>query len=166
MNYSIGQGYVLMTPLQVLRAYAALANGGKLLRPRLSTAAAVESEPLEVSPVVLKLIQQGVQEVTRSGTGKRASSYGVKVAGKTGTTQNSHGDDHAWFVGYAPADNPKYAVVAIAEAGKGGSSVAAPIVGKMLNFLVNGKRYVEPKPLEEAKNPAARTENANAGENR
>ena len=166
VNYSIGQGYVLMTPLQVLRAYAALANGGKLLRPRLSTAAAVESEPLEVSPVVLKLIQQGVQEVTRSGTGKRASSYGVKVAGKTGTAQNSHGDDHAWFVGYAPADNPKYAVVAIAEAGKGGSSVAAPIVGKMLNFLVNGKRYVEPKPLEEAKNPAARTENANAGENR
>ena len=166
VNYSIGQGYVLMTPLQVLRAYAALANGGKLLKPRLNTTAAVESEPLEVSPEVLKLIQQGIQEVTRSGTGKRASSYGVRVAGKTGTAQNSHGDDHAWFVGYAPADNPKYAVVAIAEAGKGGSSVAGPIVGKMLNFLVNGKRYAEPKPVEEIKNPAARTENVSAGENR
>lgn len=166
VNYSIGQGYVLMTPLQVLRAYAALANGGKLLKPRLNTTAAVESEPLEVSPEVLKLIQQGIQAVTRSGTGKKASSYGVRVAGKTGTAQNSHGDDHAWFVGYAPADNPKYAVVAIAEAGKGGSSVAGPIVGKMLNFLVNGKRYAEPKPVEEIKNPAARTENVSAGENR
>ena len=115
VNYSIGQGYVLMTPLQVLRAYAALANGGKLLKPRLNTAAPTESAALGISPEVLKLIQQGVQEVTKSGTGKRASSYGVKVAGKTGTAQNSHGDDHAWFVGYAPADNPKYAVVAIAD---------------------------------------------------
>ncbi|WP_455597051.1 penicillin-binding protein 2 [Cloacibacillus porcorum] len=157
VNYSIGQGYVLMTPLQVLRAYAALANGGKLLKPRLNTASAVESVPLDISPEVLKLIQSGVQEVTRSGTGRRASSFGVKVAGKTGTAQNSHGDDHAWFVGYAPADNPKYAVVAIAEAGKGGAAVTGPIVGKMLNFLINGKKYTEPKPAEEAKTPAAQT---------
>ena len=106
---------------------------------------------------MLKLIQSGVQEVTRSGTGRRASSFGVKVAGKTGTAQNSHGDDHAWFVGYAPADNPKYAVVAIAEAGKGGAAVTGPIVGKMLNFLINGKKYTEPKSAEEAKTPAAQT---------
>ena len=157
VNYSIGQGYVLMTPLQVLRAYAALANGGKLLKPRLNTAAPTESAALGISPEVLKLIQQGVQEVTKSGTGKRASSYGVKVAGKTGTAQNSHGDDHAWFVGYAPADNPKYAVVAIAEAGKGGASVAGPIVGKMLNFLINGVKYPEPKPANEINKPAAPT---------
>lgn len=143
VNYSIGQGYVLMTPLQVVRAYAAIANGGKLLRPRLNSEAPVESEPLSISPAALRLIQDGVQEVTRSGTGKRASSFGVKVAGKTGTAQNSHGEDHAWFVGFAPADNPKYAVVAIAEAGKGGASVAGPIVGKMLNFLVNGKKYAQ-----------------------
>ena len=157
VNYSIGQGYVLMTPLQVLRAYAALANGGKLLKPRLNTAAPTESAALGISPEVLKLIQQGVQEVTKSGTGKRASSYGVKVAGKTGTAQNSHGDDHAWFVGYAPADNPKYAVVAIAEAGKGGASVAGPIVGKMLNFLINGVKYTEPKPANEINKPVAPT---------
>ncbi|MCF0247249.1 MAG: penicillin-binding protein 2 [Synergistes sp.] len=145
VNYSIGQGYVLMTPLQVLRAYTALANGGKLLKPRLNSAAAIESEPLNVSPSVLNLIRLGIQEVTRSGTGRLASSFGVKVAGKTGTAQNSQGEDHAWFVGYAPANDPKYAVVAIAEAGRGGSSVAGPMVGKMLNFLINGKKYTEPK---------------------
>ncbi len=144
VNYSIGQGYVLMTPLQVLRAYAAVANGGKLLTPRVNSAAPVESTPLNISPSVLKLILDGVQEVTKSGTGRRASSFGVSVAGKTGTAQNSHGEDHAWFVGFAPADKPKYAVVAIAEAGKAGSAVTGPIVGKMLNFLINGKKYSVP----------------------
>ena len=117
VNNSIGQGYVLMTPLQVVRVYAALANGGKLLKPRLNTAAPADSEPLGVDPAV---------------------SFGVRVAGKTGTAQNSQGDDHAWFAGYAPVDNPRYAVVAIAEAGKAGSSLTGPIVGKMLNFLING----------------------------
>lgn len=144
VNYSIGQGYVLMTPLQVLRAYAAVANGGKLLTPRLYASAPVESAPLDISSNVMKLIQGGMQEVTKSGTGKRASSFGVTVAGKTGTAQNSHGEDHAWFVGFAPADDPKYVAVAIAEAGKAGSSVTGPIVGKMLNFLINGKKYAQP----------------------
>ncbi|MDO5115928.1 MAG: penicillin-binding protein 2 [Synergistaceae bacterium] len=156
VNYSIGQGYVLMTPLQVLRAYAALANGGKLLKPRLNSAAPVESEPLDVERSVLELLDDGIHEVTRSGTGRGASAYGVSLAGKTGTAQNSHGDDHAWFVGYAPADKPKYAVVAIAEAGRGGSSVAGPIVAKMLNFLINGKKYVPPAPPAETRTtPAA-----------
>lgn len=149
VNNSIGQGYVLMTPLQVLRVYAALANGGKLLKPRLNSAAPVDSEPLDVDPATLRIIRQGVEEVTRSGTGRRASSFGVSVAGKTGTAQNSHGDDHAWFVGYAPVDNPQYAVVAIAEAGKAGSSVTGPMVGKMLNFLINGEKYVEPQKTEQ-----------------
>lgn len=154
VNYSIGQGYVLMTPLQVLRAYAAIANGGRLLKPRINTKAPVESTALDIPQDVLKLIKRGVEEVTRSGTGRIAATYGIKIAGKTGTAQNSQGEDHAWFVGYAPVDRPQYAVVAIAEAGKGGSSVAAPIVGKMLNFLINGKKYEEEKP-QENKTPAA-----------
>lgn len=161
VNYSIGQGYVLMTPLQVLRAYAALANGGKLLKPRLNVAAPVESKPLDIDPAVLKVIQSGVIEVTKSGTGKTANKFGISVAGKTGTAQNSHGDDHAWFAGYAPANDPKYAVVAIAEAGKGGSSVAGPMVAKMLNFIINGEKYVEPEQADEA--AAAPTGGRNRG---
>ena len=70
------------------------------------------------------------------GTGSRAGRFGVSIAGKTGTAQNSHGDDHALFAGYAPADNPKYVAVAVVENGKHGSSVAAPMVGQMLAYLL------------------------------
>ena len=144
VNYSIGQGYVLMTPIQLLRAYVAVANGGKLLKPRINSAAEPEYRKLDVSFETIKIMQEGLREVASSGTGKRASSFGVQVAGKTGTAQNTQGEDHAWFVGYAPANAPKYAVVVIAEAGKGGGAVAGPIVGKMLNFIINGNKYAEP----------------------
>lgn len=152
VNYSIGQGYVLMTPIQLLRAYVAVASGGKLFKPRINSKAVPEYRKLEVSSQTIKIMQEGLREVASSGTGKRASSFGVQVAGKTGTAQNAHGEDHAWFVGYAPADAPRYAVVVIAEAGKGGGAVAGPIVGKMLNFIINGNKYVEPiqvKPKKE-----------------
>ncbi|NLX84684.1 MAG: penicillin-binding protein 2 [Synergistaceae bacterium] len=144
VNYSIGQGYVLMTPIQLLRAYVAVANGGKLYKPRINSSAKPEYRRLEISPATIKIMQEGLREVASSGTGRRASSFGVQVAGKTGTAQNAHGEDHAWFVGYAPADVPRYAVVVIAEAGKGGGAVAGPIVGKMLNFIINGNKYAEP----------------------
>lgn len=163
VNNSIGQGYVLMTPLQVARVYAALANGGKLLKPRLNSAAAPESEPLGIDQSVLRVIRQGVEEVTRSGTGRRAGTFGVSVAGKTGTAQNSQGDDHAWFAGYAPIENPRYAVVAIAEAGKAGSSLTGPMVGKMLNFLINGEKYAEPQKTEQKAAPQQQNVNRGAG---
>ncbi len=145
VNYSIGQGYVLMTPLQVLRAYAAVANGGKLLMPRLNSAAPVQYKALNVDRGIIRILRAGLLEVTTSGTGRKSNNFGVNVAGKTGTAQNTQGDDHAWFAGYAPAEKPRYAVVAIAEAGKAGSSVTGPIVGKMLNYLVNGEKFAEPK---------------------
>ena len=151
VNYSIGQGYVLMTPIQLLRAYAAIANGGKLFTPRLNSAAEPEYRKLGVSPEIIRILQAGLLEVTRSGTGRRSNTFGVSVAGKTGTAQNAQGDDHAWFVGYAPANKPRYAVVAIAEAGKAGSAVTGPMVGKLLNYFVNGKKYEEPKSAEEKK---------------
>lgn len=147
VNYSIGQGYVLMTPIQLLRAYAAIANGGRLPKPRINSKAVPEYRKLEVSPEIIKIMQEGLLEVTSTGTGRRASSFGIQIAGKTGTAQNAHGEDHAWFAGYAPANAPRYAVVVIAEAGKGGGAVAGPIVGKMLNFLINGNKYVEPVPV-------------------
>ncbi|MDD4159873.1 MAG: penicillin-binding protein 2 [Synergistaceae bacterium] len=144
VNYSIGQGYVLMTPIQLVRAYSAIANGGKMLKPRINSKAEIEFRDLNISPEIIKIMQEGLLEVTSSGTGRRASSFGVQVAGKTGTAQNAHGEDHAWFAGYAPAKAPRYAVVVIAEAGKGGGAVAGPMVGKLLNFLINGNKYAEP----------------------
>lgn len=151
VNYSIGQGYVLMTPLQVACAYAAIANGGRLYTPKLNDAKPAASRGLGITDKTLKILQQGLVEVTGSGTGRLASQFGVPVAGKTGTAQNPHGDDHAWFAGYAPVKEPAYAVVAIVEAGKAGSSVAGPMVGKMLNYLVNGVKYAEPPKAEKPK---------------
>lgn len=149
VNYSIGQGYLLMTPLQLARTYAAIANNGKLVKPRLNIESKVEYKKVNISDTTIKLMQEALLSVTNRGTGRRANMFGVRLAGKTGTAQNSHGEDHAWFVGYGPEKDPKYVVVAIAEAGRAGSEVTAPIVGKMLNYLVNGKKYVEPKKVEE-----------------
>lgn len=133
-NYAIGQGFVLMTPLQLARAYAAIANGGYLVTPHFIQE---ERSPanLHLNPQALKVIQQGLAEVVRSGTGRMAGQFGVSVAGKTGSAQNPHGPDHAWFAGYSPVDHPHYVAVALLEAGEHGGSAAAPPVGKILATL-------------------------------
>ncbi|MDO4218792.1 MAG: penicillin-binding protein 2 [Synergistaceae bacterium] len=141
VNFSIGQGYVLMTPLQVLRAYAAIANGGKLVTPYIRQGKVKTAKALGISHLTLETIKKGLYAVTHGGTGTRASAFGVDVSGKTGTAQNSQGADHAWFVGFAPSGQPKYAAVVIAEAGEHGSSVCGPIVGKILSYLITGKKH-------------------------
>ncbi len=136
VNYSIGQGFLLMTPVQLARLYAALANGGRLVRPRLSLSRKAFSETLKIDRKNLDLVRRGLDYVVRKGTGRRAGSFGITVAGKTGTAQNPHGEDHALFAGYAPIDNPKYVAVAIIEEGLHGSSVASPMVGEILSYLL------------------------------
>ena len=137
VNYSIGQGYVLLTPLQLARVYAAIANGGKLVRPYLCAQNYSEPIDMRLTPAKLSLVQKGLDYVVKRGTGARAGRFGVTVAGKTGTAQNAHGDDHALFAGYAPAEAPRYVAVAVVEAGKHGSSVASPIVGEILAHILN-----------------------------
>ena len=137
VNYSIGQGYMLMTPLQIARLYAAIANGGKMVTPHLHAKGYKKPETVPITPTKLAIVQKGLDYVVSRGTGSRAGRFGVSIAGKTGTAQNSHGDDHALFAGYAPADNPKYVAVAVVENGKHGSSVAAPMVGEMLAHLLS-----------------------------
>ena len=137
VNYSIGQGYMLMTPIQIARLYSAIANGGKLVTPHLHKSGYKTPEKLPLNPAKLAIVQKGLDYVVSRGTGSRAGRFGVSIAGKTGTAQNSHGDDHALFAGYAPADAPKYACVAVVENGKHGSSVAAPMVGEMLAHLLS-----------------------------
>jgi penicillin-binding protein 2 len=140
VNYAIGQGYLLMTPIQLARIYAALANGGKLVVPRLNSLKKTESRGIKLSKANMDIIKRGVREVVSSGTGRVAGSFGVDMAGKTGTAQNSQGDDHAWFVGYAPISNPKYVAVALIEGGGAGSSVAGPVVAQMLAYLLGRDR--------------------------
>ena len=137
VNYSIGQGYMLMTPVQIARVYAAIANGGKMVTPHLCSKGYAPPEDIELDPVKLEIVRRGLEAVVSRGTGSRAGRFGVHVAGKTGTAQNSHGDDHALFAGYAPAEDPKYVAVAVIEGGKHGSSVAGPLVGQMLAHLLS-----------------------------
>ncbi|HPA59726.1 MAG TPA: penicillin-binding protein 2 [Synergistales bacterium] len=126
-NYSIGQGFLLLTPIQLARIYAAIANGGKLVTPRLLKGAET-SVSLRLPEGPLAIVKEGIEEVVLRGTGRRAGLYGVSVAGKTGTAENPHGDDHAWFVGFAPVENPEIVVVAMVEHGGHGASIASPIV--------------------------------------
>ncbi len=137
INYSIGQGFLLVTPLQIARVYAAIANGGYLVTPHV--VASDYKPPIDIGLHTAKLavVQRGLDYVVSRGTGARAGRFGIAVAGKTGTAQNAHGLDHAVFAGYAPADNPQYVAVAMVEAGEHGSSVASPIVGEILAHILS-----------------------------
>lgn len=138
MNLSIGQGEILTTPIQMARAFSAIVNGGTLVVPHLVTTRE------EVSGTHVTLDDEAGLLILRSslieavngerGTGRNARSRidGVVVAGKTGTAQNPHGEDHALFVGYAPSDNPEILCIAVVEESGHGGTVAAPIVGGLI----------------------------------
>lgn len=138
-NYAIGQGYLLVTPIQTVRMVAAVANGGKLVEPFLvdkiedaSTTAKKKSRvnlhhkggrEIRLKEKTIKTLREGLRDVVnaRGGTGFYARSKDVLIAGKTGTAQNTRGESHAWFAGFAPAEDPKICVVVFAEhGGKGG----------------------------------------------
>jgi penicillin-binding protein 2 len=140
VNYAIGQGFLLMTPMQLARVYAAFANGGRLVTPRFNSDKKPEWRNVKMSKENMDIIKKGIRDVVARGTGRVAGGFGVEIAGKTGTAQNSHGDDHAWFVGYAPASNPKYVAVALIEGGGSGSSVAGPLVAQMLAYLIHHEK--------------------------
>lgn len=154
---AIGQGAVLATPLQVARAMAALVNGGRLVKPRLvSKVVASDGRVLEdrsgppqvtrvidIDPAILREIKRGMVGVVedKRGTGKRAAlpkESGIGVGGKTGTAQVAsresglNYEDHAWFAGFAPTDNPRIVVVALIENGGHGGEVAAPVTRAVL----------------------------------
>ena len=134
MNLVIGQGAMLATPLQMARYVAALGNGGRLVIPRVYG----PPEPpiqLDISQNSLDIIRLGMHRVVHgeNGTGKRAFIHGKGVAGKSGTAQNSNrSDDDAWFVAFAPYDEPQIAVAVVVEAGGPGGVTAAPIARRVM----------------------------------
>lgn len=146
---SIGQGYLLATPLQLACAAAAVANGGRLVHPHvlkrvISADGDVLQEPIPDKPVDLglspdnvSLVQQGMEGAVQSrrGTATHARVAGLSVAGKTGTAQNPHGEDHAVFVCFAPVESPQVAIAIIVENGGEGGLTAAPIAKRMLEYL-------------------------------
>ncbi|MCL5292912.1 MAG: penicillin-binding protein 2 [Actinobacteria bacterium] len=145
VNISIGQGDLLVTPLQLALSYAAIANGGNLYKPHVVRAVVnndgkviYEVKPearrkIPVGPEAIAVMKAGLGRVTRDGTASGAfSGFPVPVAGKTGTSEVQGKDDFAWFVGYAPADDPKYLAVVVVEQGGHGGSAAAPVVRSIL----------------------------------
>jgi len=153
VNMSIGQGQVLVTPLQVARFMAAVANGGVLWKPRLverierPDRGVLYSDPgqvaghVELSPAVWAFLRQALWAVVNDGTGVGAKIPGIDIAGKTGTAQMiSHskaekGQDHAWFAAFAPVRDPEVVVVVLVERGGKGGQVAAPIARRILNAI-------------------------------
>jgi penicillin-binding protein 2 len=148
VNMAIGQGDLLVTPLQLADYYAALGNGGRLLKPHVLQAvlgadgapavAAVTSavSTAHLSAANLATLRTALVGVTTVGTGAGAmSGFPVAVAGKTGTAQMAGKDDYAWFACYAPASHPKYAVVVTIEQGGHGGSVAEPAARQILSKL-------------------------------
>jgi penicillin-binding protein 2 len=144
-NLCIGQGEVLVTPMQMALMTAAVANGGKLLKPRLvmeledqETKIATEALPpgqtdhdLHVDPHNLQLVREAMRADVEEegGTGKEAYIPGMGICGKTGTAQirvHGHLDHVTWFVSFAPFDNPRYAVVVVVESGSSGGGTCAP----------------------------------------
>ena len=150
VNMSIGQGDLLVTPLQLADYYATLANGGHPLKPHVLKAvigsngrAAVVATPTVfaqpgLSAANLSTLRHALVGVTTVGTGASAfSGFPVEVAGKTGTAQVYKKDDYAWFACYAPANNPRYAIVVMIEQGGHGGSIAAPAARQIMSKLFN-----------------------------
>ena len=130
---SIGQGAVTVTPLQMARLYAAVANGGTLVTPHL-----VERETphrwIGLKPETLRVLREGLRMVVTDGTATLLNDGSLPpVAGKTGTGEDPPRPDHAWFGGYAPAGHPDLVIVAFGENSGGyGGTVAAPMVKALM----------------------------------
>ncbi len=146
VNLSIGQGELLATPIQMAVYVAALANRGTLWRPyvvsKVSYPNGSEERPegphsmgrVDLSSGTWDLIQAGMRSVVTSGTGHRVDIPGIEVYGKTGTSQNPHGEDHAWFVAYAGrnGESPTVAVSVLVQNGGHGSTAAGPVARRVI----------------------------------
>ena len=147
VNMSIGQGDVQTTPLQVANTFAAVANRGTLWRPHVGRGlirpgqneAPIKVEKirkLSTSKEHLDVIHEGLRKVAAQGTASATfGSFPIPIAGKTGTAEFRPKQPFAWFGSYAPANNPKYVVLAMIEEGGGGSLNAAPIVRRIYEGL-------------------------------
>jgi penicillin-binding protein 2 len=161
MDFAIGQGAFTSTPLQVAVSYAALINGGRMMEPRVvketidgdgNVTPIDRPEPVtvDIDPATQASLLTDLGRVVNGGTAAAAFAdfgEGVEnIGGKTGTAQSSATrDNHAWFVGVAPLDNPKYVVAILIDEGGSGGQVAAPVARQLMQYLMGN----EPTPIVE-----------------
>jgi len=170
INMTIGQGEILVTPLQLANFYAALGNGGILYKPHLLKKAFRQSDTIEIKPEIigqlpfsphtLAILKAGCVGVLYGdrGTARGSKIRGIEFGGKTGTAQNPHGNEHAWFVAFAPAENPIIAVVVLVEQAGHGSEAAAPIASKIIRHYLEKNGILAPPPDSAATMQMAGTE--------
>jgi penicillin-binding protein 2 len=149
LSLGIGQGELLVTPMQMAYYTATLANGGRRVVPHLMKKIVAPNGTLVqeytgastsvpgVSAKSFEIIRKAMVDVVGHGTGGGCALPGVTVAGKTGSAENSRGKTHAWFVAFAPAEAPRIALVVLAENAGHGGEVAVPIARKVLASFFN-----------------------------
>jgi penicillin-binding protein 2 len=136
LNLSIGQGENTQTLVNMVRFYAALAGDGKTPTPYLVRPDSAPSYDLKLTRSQLDGLRASMVAVVERGTAARSRTKEFKVGGKTGTAQNSRGDDHGWFLGFAPAEKPEIIIGAIFEFGKHGSDVAPYVVQAIRRYVL------------------------------
>ena len=147
-HMAIGQGDILVTPLQMANAVATIANGGKLYKPHLvnsildgngeviETIQPVVEKENVVSAGTIDVIKRGMRQTVTSGSAKLLNSLSVAVAGKTGTAQygTNNSKSHAWFITFAPYDNPTIAMAILLEGAGGGDVYAVPVANEVYKY--------------------------------
>ena len=151
LSLGVGQGFVAVSPLQMALVAAQIGNGGYKVQPHFVSAIRENDETMMltnpkkekidwVDSNEIAVVKNGMRRVVTDGSGRYyADLDSVKVAGKTGTAQNPHGQDHGWFISFAPVDDPKIAVAVLVENGGYGSISAAPIASLLIEQYLTGE---------------------------
>jgi penicillin-binding protein 2 len=152
VNLGVGQGEIGVSPLQMARYVAALANKGILVQPhavnsiRNKQSNRIEEISYKASLIPIDqsyfdLVREAMRRCVQvtGGTGMAAGIPGIESAGKTGTAENPHGGDHSWYIGFAPFDTPKIAIAVLVENVGFGGSYAAPIAGLVNERFLKGE---------------------------
>ncbi|MFC1651764.1 penicillin-binding protein 2 [Patescibacteria group bacterium] len=151
-HMAIGQGDLLTTPLQIVNATSAVANGGTLFKPQLVYQVQDKNDKVKqdykakilnknfVSDENLRIVQEGMRQVITSGTARNLGGISVSVAGKTGTAQYANNQkEHAWFTAFAPYEDPEICLVVLVEGGGEGNEVAVPVAQEILKWYFKNK---------------------------
>ena len=140
-SLSIGQGEILVTPLQLANQTAAIANKGYYITPHLNRndSMKLRIHHTSIDAKHFDVVHRGMARVMTEGTGKWYNVPELQICGKTGTVQNPHGEDHALFIGFAPQDNPQIAIAVAVENAGFGSTWACPIATLLMEQYLTGE---------------------------
>jgi penicillin-binding protein 2 len=151
LSLGVGQGFMSVSPLQMSLVAAGIANGGYYVQPHIVSSiresdgtvsfTKTEKKKIEwVDPYELDIVHKGMRRVVTDGSSRwYAKLDSIAIAGKTGTSQNPHGRDHGWFIGFAPFDDPQIAIAVLVENAGYGSISAVPIASLLIEKYISGK---------------------------